>query len=284
MINGDQVSHEYRSLDPLRIRILTHQRHTEGAGADVERDVLRVLGLAPDAALLDVGSGTGTFLARLREEGHTGRLCAVDASQAAVDAAGAVKDVNAFLADARELPFADGGFDAVTARHMLYHVPRPELAIAEARRVLRPGGRFAAVVNRVDPLPHINGTVDAVLAVHGIERQNTDASVNADKLPTLVEGVFGSCDVLAVEGALVFRDAEPVVRYCLSMLTLCGVPERGPLRAAVERAVEDAVLARFAELDGPWRDPKGYVVCSARKDAAPTADAVDSGHGVVGRR
>jgi SAM-dependent methyltransferase len=286
MVTGDQVSHEYRSLDPLQIRILTHRRYTEGGGevADVERDVLRVLGLTPDAALLDVGSGTGTFLARLREEGHTGRLCAVDASQAAVDAAGAVKDVDARPADARELPFADGEFDAVTARHMLYHVPQPELAIAEAHRVLRLGGRFAAVVNRVEPMPHINGTVNAVLAAHGIERQDTDAAVNAGNLPAMVEGVFGSCEVLAVEGALVFRDAEPVVRYCLSMLTLCGVPEHGPLRAAVERAVEDAVLARFAELDGPWRDPKGYVVCSADKGAASAADAVDSGHGVVGRR
>ena len=277
MISEEPVTHEYRSLDPLQVRILTHRNHSEGGG-DVELDVLRVLELAPDAALLDVGSGTGTFLARLRAEGHTGRLCAVDASRAAVDAAGAVKDVRARLADARELPYPDGEFDAVTARHMLYHVPQPERAIAEAHRVLRPGGRFAAVVNRIAPLPHINAIVGAVLAAHGIERLDTDDAVNAGNLPGMIEAVFGSCDVLAVNGALVFRDAEPVVRYCRSVLTLAGAPETGPLRAAVERAVEDAVLARFAELDGPWRDPKGYVVCSAVKDAS-AGDAVDSGHG-----
>jgi ubiquinone/menaquinone biosynthesis C-methylase UbiE len=268
MISEEPVAHEYRSLDPLQTRILTHQRYSEGEH-DIELDVLRVLRLAPESSLLDVGSGTGTFLRRLHTGGHTGRLCAVDASQAAVDAAGAVKDVDARLGDARELPYQDAEFDAVTARHMLYHVPDPVLAIAEARRVLRPGGRFAAVVNRVEPLPLINGAVNDVLAAHGVMRTGSvDAAVNAGNLPGMIESVFGSCDVMTVGDALVFHEPEPVVRYCLSMLTLAGVPGRGPLRETVERAVEDEVRARFAALDGPWRDPKGYVVCSAIKETA----------------
>jgi SAM-dependent methyltransferase len=45
--------------------------------------------------------------------------------------------------DAQRLPFPDAAFDAVTMNFGILHVSRPETAIAEARRVLIPGGRFA---------------------------------------------------------------------------------------------------------------------------------------------
>lgn len=169
MNSAQPVADEYRSLGPLQTRILTHQRHSERPN-DPDLDVLRALRLSPAEGLLDVGSGTGEFLRRLRAEGHTGRLCAIDASQAAVDAAGAVQGVEALRGDAQALPYPDASFDAVTARHMLYHVPDPVLAIEQARRVLRAGGRFAAVVNIRCPMPLINASVDAVLDAHGIER------------------------------------------------------------------------------------------------------------------
>ena len=54
--------------------------------------------------------------------------------------------------DAQEVTFPDGAFDIVVANHMLYHVPRRERAIAEARRVLREGGAFHATTASVDSL------------------------------------------------------------------------------------------------------------------------------------
>jgi ubiquinone/menaquinone biosynthesis C-methylase UbiE len=49
-------------------------------------------------------------------------------------------------ADAFALPFADASFDLVVCRHMLQAVPRPENAMAEMVRVLRPGGRLHLLV------------------------------------------------------------------------------------------------------------------------------------------
>ena len=48
--------------------------------------------------------------------------------------------------DAENLPYADGAFDAVVSGFGIHHVPRPEAALAECKRVLAPGGRVAFTV------------------------------------------------------------------------------------------------------------------------------------------
>jgi SAM-dependent methyltransferase len=58
----------------------------------------------------------------------------------------AAKGLDTVRADATELPFADESFDAAILVSMLHHVDAPERALAEARRVLRPGGRLTVQV------------------------------------------------------------------------------------------------------------------------------------------
>lgn len=61
------------------------------------------------------------------------------------------------LGDAASLPFSDARFDTVMLLDVLEHLARPELALAEARRVLRPGGRLLVTVPFAYPLhdmPH----------------------------------------------------------------------------------------------------------------------------------
>jgi SAM-dependent methyltransferase len=89
--------------------------------------------------ILVVGCGDGTEAALISELLEA-KVVGIDpADEFHPDAAGRVELIPA---DARELPFSEGSCDVVFSFHVLEHVPSPELAVAEMRRVVRPGGGF----------------------------------------------------------------------------------------------------------------------------------------------
>ena len=103
--------------------------------------------------VLDLGAGTGdqTMLAA-RRIGPAGMVLATDISasmlaltQEAVRAAN-LANVQTRVMDAQRLELEAGSFDAVMARFSLQFIPDVQRALAEVRRVLKPGGRFGAVV------------------------------------------------------------------------------------------------------------------------------------------
>ncbi|WP_370088650.1 class I SAM-dependent methyltransferase [Streptacidiphilus sp. MAP12-16] len=95
--------------------------------------------------VLDVGTGTGTVAAAACERGA--KVTAVDAEPSMVElAARAVPSAEVQLAVLPELPFGDGTFDAVVGNFVLNHVGSPRDALAELRRVVRPGGRIALTI------------------------------------------------------------------------------------------------------------------------------------------
>ena len=98
--------------------------------------------------ILDVGCGPGTYLAELRHRGHTGMIVGLD--QSATMAHHANTHAHTAVADAQALPVADDSVDVVLCLHMLYHVADLHRAIAELRRVLRPGGTAMVTTNGAD--------------------------------------------------------------------------------------------------------------------------------------
>lgn len=255
---------EYLDLDPLRVRVHAHRNYSEQP-EDLEAEVIREAGIAQGDAVLDVGSGTGSFLGRLRADGHTGRLAAVDASPAAVEATRAVIG-DSYLGSATDLPFEDSTFDVVAARHMLFHVDHPEQAIAEARRVLVPGGRFVATVNHSGSTPYISEIVRGAVVRAGIEPPVLpNSKVHSGNLPELVREEFGSVIEYRRDNALLFTNPRPLLRFAHSLFGFYGVALDSPERSDVCTAVAAAVEQRFASLDGPWREPKGYIICSAAR-------------------
>jgi 2-polyprenyl-6-hydroxyphenyl methylase/3-demethylubiquinone-9 3-methyltransferase len=99
---------------------------------------------APEALrVLDVGCGGGFLSNRLAREGHA--VTGVDRSASSLHVArryDATGRVAYSVADALALPFADGAFDVVAAMDFLEHVEQPARVVAEAARVLAPGGLF----------------------------------------------------------------------------------------------------------------------------------------------
>lgn len=95
--------------------------------------------LAPDAALLEIGSGSSNsssdFFSGL------GFLTGVDIDPA-VQANAALDD--AYVVTGEDLPFPDESFDACLSNWVLEHVEDPKTHLREVSRVLRPGGRYIA--------------------------------------------------------------------------------------------------------------------------------------------
>lgn len=108
------------------------------------RPFVAFAGLGPTSRLLDVGCGTGALIAALPEA----KVCiGIDIGEAFLRAARAALQHASFLrADAARLPIADAAVDAAASLLVLNFLPEPDAAIAEMRRVTRPGGTVAAAV------------------------------------------------------------------------------------------------------------------------------------------
>jgi ubiquinone/menaquinone biosynthesis C-methylase UbiE len=104
---------------------------------------------APEDLLLDLGTGTGALLRELAARPvRPRRAIGVDASAPMLARAGRLpKGWELRRTDVTRLPLGDGGVDVVVASYLLHLLSPDELtgALAEARRVLRPGGRLVTV-------------------------------------------------------------------------------------------------------------------------------------------
>ena len=265
-MESSSYSGDYGSLEPLAIRIETHERLSARAD-NPETAVIEALGMSGDESLLDVGAGTGSFLRRLRAQGHRGRLVALDSSTAALEAVNGADSVEAVHADAQRVPFADLEFDVVTARHMLYHVEDPLAAVREAHRVLGPAGRFVAVVNERDSIPATRAMLRRIVARHGVELAlDHGAPVHAENIQAIVASAFVQVRLIEHPNELVFSADEDLARFSTAMLGLYGVPEDSPVRDAVVADLAAEARRLIDASGGELRDPKGYVVAVGFRD------------------
>jgi SAM-dependent methyltransferase len=117
------------------------------AEADVERAMLELIGAAePIERLLDIGTGTGRMLELLAPVSE--RSVGLDVSRDMVAAARAklgqarLSRASVRQGDLHRPPFEAGSFDVAVMHHVLHLLDEPGEAIADAARLLRPGGRL----------------------------------------------------------------------------------------------------------------------------------------------
>ncbi|MGY3135355.1 SAM-dependent methyltransferase [Bradyrhizobium sp. USDA 4501] len=128
------------------------------AHADEYAHTTRIRALAPQLAdfsrrlaggsVLDLGCGAGYDLASFRLLGHP--VAGLDYSEAITKIARSTAQAPVVVADMRGIPFRSQAFDGVWASASFLHLPRPDVvaALAEVRRVLKPGGLLFASLKR----------------------------------------------------------------------------------------------------------------------------------------
>lgn len=151
-----------------------HQRHADASRvfADAHDSAgrssyQRLASLALGCTVvLDVACGTGALLSLIGTATDSTRLVGVDLSLSELQLARVrLAEAELYLARAQALPLPDASFDLVLCHMALMLMDDPERALAECRRVLRPGGTFSAITNRpTAPDPIAKSILGALLS------------------------------------------------------------------------------------------------------------------------
>lgn len=218
--------------------------------------------LAPGSRILDVGGADGAHAEWLEGDGH--RVEVVDLVPRHVERARA-RGLTAQQGDARDLPHPDGSFDAALMLGPLYHLPDPShraRALAEAHRVLRPGGLFA--VSAMNSL--------AIMLVYLRDGQ-IDAAARA-----VAAGILASCidDSTAATPVFAFH-TDPALRRELRAAGFGDISIRGlegpawplldPAGPPDDPFIEQVVhIAALADCDDAFSAVSGHLLALARAE------------------
>lgn len=200
--------------------------------------------------VLDLGTGRGGLAQMLADDGHRVVCLDQDLSTLAplieVDAAGIAHrgGLAPVVGQSSNLPFADRTFDVVTCAQVL-HKFAPGLTLAEAARVLRPGGIFSVVYNtRDDTVPWVKRLTRLV--------QQFD--------PTIMSGDFGHGSITSLTDSPYFHDPEmhnfrnwiPVTRPQMLLMV-----QRNPAVTRLASEQRETLLGQVGELyDASARAPE----------------------------
>ncbi|MBI1886482.1 MAG: class I SAM-dependent methyltransferase [Chloroflexi bacterium] len=234
---------------------------------EVSDRLLEAAELKPRMQVLDLASGTGEPALQIaRTVGPDGRVVATDlvpdmlrvAEEKAREA-----DLGNFecrQSDAESLPFEDGSFDAVTCRFGIMFFPQVEKALAEVRRVLKPGGRAAfAAWGPLEGNPFFSVPMVAV-AKHGVmpppdpERPNVFKFASPGSLEAAIAGAFPMASEQRLNVTMDLR-VRPEERF------QALVDIAAPFRRMLESLPEDAKLAverEIADNSVPFWDGSTY--------------------------
>lgn len=232
-------------LDPVKRQVITHWDRraagfdqdfghsiaTEGERVAWDRILDLVLPQGRTLDALDVGCGTGFLSLEMAKRGHRvtgGDLAPSMLALAREKAAALGLSVQFQEADAENLPFAAASFDLVISRHVLWTLPHPEAAIADWKRVLRPGGRLAII---------------------------DGAQYSDESAPPQRESARNSAEYAVIDGQLPFYGGRPreEIEAILRAQGLVGVAS-DPIEDLVE-----AQVARMLAAGGEPRRRRRYV-------------------------
>lgn len=252
----DEVRQRWEAQAPAWER---HRARIFGATRQVSARLVELVDPRPGTTILELAAGTGEtgFLVAERL-GPEGRLISTDFSPAMVRAAerGAAErglsNIDCRVMDAQAIDLPAGSVDGVLSRFGLMLVPVPGQALAECRRVLRPGGRLAyAVWGAVDRNPWITLIVTALLqrshppggdpfGPGGLfslaePERNARLAVEAGFVDVEVEQIAGTMQADSLDD---YWDFQTSISGITRLLDALPLGERDAIRAAFHAAAE----------------------------------------------
>jgi SAM-dependent methyltransferase len=233
--------------------------------------LVRFAGVTTGMRVLDVGCGTGVAAITAARMGA--QVKAIDLTPQLLERArenGAVAEVNVEWreGDAEELPFGDLEFDIVLSQFAHIFAPRPEVALKEMLRVLRPGGTIAFATW---PPESLVGRTQAVRARYMPPPPMATPSPDLWGDPGVVRQRFGSAvtDIVFDRGTMLVPALSPQ-HYRLMMERTAGpiikviaqLAASDPARLQAFRTEFDATVAPYVQDNVVRQD---YLLTRARK-------------------
>lgn len=164
------------------------------------------------------------------------------------------------------LPFRDVSFDAVSARHMLYHVPDIPAALREFARIVGPGGTVFTTTNSHRDMPHIMALKDDMLAHFGLPAvPSTSLAFGIENAPDILRAVYPHVQETILTNAFIFTEPEPIVAYIMTTMAVHRTADKPQAYRAIRDWLQEEATHRLAAMGGVWRDPKdvGLYRCRA---------------------
>ncbi|MFB6235826.1 MAG: class I SAM-dependent methyltransferase [Halopenitus sp.] len=212
-----ELATQYGDSANLSARVQLHDRFST-ADVDLREWIFQQMELPAASRILSLGCGDGDLWPDVRESiPASWDLVLTDRSpemvtEASERVAASRPGTAVAQVDARSIPFHGSTFDAVTANHMLYHVPDRERAIAEIADVLRPSGTLYATTNGAGHMAEVLDVIDACV----------DGDVARPSNFTLENGraqlrrSFETVESATYPGSLRVPEMDPLVAYALS--------------------------------------------------------------------
>jgi SAM-dependent methyltransferase len=152
--------------------------------------------------------------------------------------------------DVQDIPFETGRFDVVIANHMLYHVPDRAKALGEIRRVLRPDGMFYASTVGEEHMGELWALVEAFVPGTLASTRRVSQGFTLENGRAQLARWFDEVEVYVYEDGLVVTEAEPLIAYVRSSLTM--MPHAAAFSDARQTAFADEVKRRIADEGAIW--------------------------------
>lgn len=233
-------------------------RHFGALASQAVGPLLDAGGVGAGLRVLDVATGPGYAAGAAAARGAAAIGLDIAAAQVAL-ARGNYPEATFRQGDGEDLPFADASFDAVVLNFGIMHMARPEVALSEARRVLRPGGRLAFTVWAPPEQSVGHRLVAEAVATAGDpavalpEGPPYYAFADETRARAAVRAAgFVHPHVACIAMHWAVRDVDALIRAYAD-----GTVRAGALLAAQPPALQAPVRAALAALAEPYRNPPG---------------------------